>query len=112
MSLDDVLNQEIEAGKNTPFEGAVEQPAQQGSFGGIVNLFRVETGREPLEVYQTSPLCFDGSRAMAKIVRGVSGFLAHYDFADITRSALLDIIFGGLEWAKEKSVNGQRIPQN
>lgn len=68
----------------------------------LKKLLTTETGPGPLTDYIDHPMNFNKSNGLAKILRGISGFLG----GNSLRLAVLDIVMGVLEFSKEKGTNG------
>ncbi len=68
--------------------------SQVSIYETIRGLLQIPTGVGSLEEYINSPLNFDGSEGLARILRGLAGFIG----ADVVRSAVVDIIFGLIQW--------------
>lgn len=64
-------------------------------FGGLMDLFRVETGTGEINDYIDLPLNFDRSEGLAQILRGAAGFIG----ANFLRSAILDVVVGFWRWS-------------
>lgn len=99
MSMLEEMNQ-VEGAK---FDPMLAMPEQQ-PFEPMVRppLFdfsklKAPTGSGHLEEYKTHPLNWNGSKPVARIIRGFSGLLGELNFA------VIDIIIGFFELSNEKS---------
>ena len=71
----------------------------------FVEILKIPTGPGSVEEYKDSPLNFDRSDGLSRILRGFSGIIG----ADVLRSAVVDIIFGIFKWVKDKAGRGVNI---
>lgn len=100
MKLDDVaINEQIPQEQE---EFVIPEKVQQEESGGGIDLsfLRAETGSGSIEDYLDHPMNFNNSKAIARMLRGAEGLFGSL------RLAIIDIVLGGLEFAKErKAVN-------
>lgn len=68
---------------------------EEGGRGFDFSFLMTETGEGSIEDYVDHPMNFNGSKSVARILRGATGFFGSL------RLAILDIILGVLEYAKE-----------
>lgn len=61
-----------------------------------LNFLKAETGQGSISDYIDSPLNFNRSNAIARVIRGLTGFLGNLNLA------LVDILIGVLEYMQEK----------
>jgi hypothetical protein len=64
----------------------------------LKKLLTTETGPGPLSDYIDHPMNFNKSKGLAKILRGISGFLG----GNSLKLAIIDIVIGALEFSKER----------
>jgi hypothetical protein len=68
----------------------------------IKKILTTETGPGPLSDYTDHPMNFNKSKGLARILRGISGFLG----GNSLRLAIIDIVVGALEFSKGSAKNG------
>lgn len=84
-------------GAATP-EMPPEEPQQaSGGLGFDFSFLLKETGRGAIEDYLEHPLNGKRSRGLAQVLRGATGL-----FGEGLRAALADILFGGMEYMRER----------
>jgi hypothetical protein len=100
-TIKDIINKDI----MEDFKEEVQQERQEAQQNSGIDLsfLKCETGSGSVEDYKEHALNFDGSMAMARILRGLSGFLGNLNYA------LADIVVGILEYAKQKNKPDQDI---
>lgn len=72
-------------------------PVPKG-LGIDLSILKTKTGEGGIENYQDHPLNFNKSKGMAQMIRGFTGLFGALDLA------IIDIIVGFLQVAKEKKV--------
>lgn len=61
-----------------------------------LSFLKAQTGAGQIEEYQEHALNFNGSKSVARIIRGLTGLLGELNFA------VVDILLGTLELAKDR----------
>ena len=80
-----------------PFEeDFTEDPGDPQTLHVDFSFLRTPTGPGSIEEYIDHPLNSTGSRGLAQIIRGISGFAGSLDLA------IIDITIGALQLAKER----------
>lgn len=79
-----------------------QSPGIRIDFSALWEFIKTDCGPGELEDYEKSPLSL-GSKGIARILWGISGFIG-YALKDLNRSAVVQIVVGLLELAKEKRV--------
>ena len=107
ITLDDIAN---EAAMDTL--PVIDTPEPEQFDQDVVNqnkrnellkkILTTETGPGPLSDYTDHPMNFNKSKGLAKILRGISGFLD----GNSLRLAIIDIFIGALEFSKERGTIG------
>jgi len=75
------------------------QPVSNGGSGFDISFLFKETGPGAIEDYIEHPLNAKRSRGLAQALRGATGL-----FGDGLKAALADILFGGMEYMRERRV--------
>ncbi len=69
----------------------------------VTSWLRSETGEGSVEDYVEHPMNFNKSKSVARMLRGLTGIMGNL------RLAVIDIVMGGMEFAKERK---QDTPAN
>jgi hypothetical protein len=69
------------------------------NLGFDLSFLKSPTGEGSIEDYLDSPLNFNSSRSMARIIRGLSGMLGSLDLA------IVDIFVGALDYLKSRKAS-------
>lgn len=102
MSINDEIMGETE--QIAPEVAATTPAAGEGTGGGSFRLpefLKAKTGAGAIENYIEHPLNFGKSKALAQIIRGLTGMWGALDYA------IIDIVMGALNFAKGKGANAQ-----
>jgi hypothetical protein len=95
MSIEDMIDKnEVHPGEVQREEVAPEQ--NTAGFNLDLSFLKTPTGEGELYEYMNHTLNFNQSKGMARIIRGLTGFLGNMNFA------IVDIFIGVLEFAKPK----------
>lgn len=92
-----------------PMEEVIEQ-AQYVPSVSFVDILKTPTGEGTIEDYLIHPLNFNESKGMARVLRGLTGFLGNINLA------IADVIIGALDVlqsnkkGKESNVHNGEIP--
>lgn len=62
----------------------------------VMGILKTETGEGEIDDYITHPLNFNGSKGMAQVIRGITGFAGNI------RLAIVDIIVGVIRLGQER----------
>ena len=71
-----------------------EEPTVKSRFD--LSLLKAQTGAGQVEDYQEHALNYNGSKSVARIIRGLTGLLGELNYA------VVDIIMGVLEFSKDR----------
>lgn len=85
-------------------ETAAATPAGDAPNGGrfrIPEFLKAKTGEGSIESYLDHPLNFVKSKALAQIIRGLTGMFGALNYA------IIDIVMGSLNFVKGKGANAQ-----
>jgi hypothetical protein len=92
-TLEEVVNQKVPPEK--PLELPDQEPVEQEqTFELNFGWLKTPTGDGPLEQYMDHPFNYNNSLAMARVLRGLTGFIGSLDLA------IADIVLGALEFIK------------
>jgi len=96
-----ILEEAMQKPKVEDFSTQNEDPAgvltvDSGPKIDFWEIIKTPTGPGSLDEYKESPLNFNKSEGLARILRGLAGFIG----ADILRSAVVDILFGFLQFVR------------
>lgn len=78
-------------------KGINEVKEDKGNW--LINMLKSETGEGTIQSYNNHPLNIKSNNYVSQIIRGMTGMLGSLNFA------ILDIILGGLGFAKETKEN-------
>lgn len=106
MSIEELVQQQ---GGSVPPVGAVEEPEEQvgGGLGIDFGFLLKPTGDGPIENYLDHPLNGKRSRGLAQALRGATGL-----FGEGLRAALADLVFGVMEYMRERKVEAANEAAN
>lgn len=107
ITLEDIANEEaqnIAAAAATEvdpgeYDQTVVDQNRRNEF--LKKLITTETGPGPISEYIDHPMNFNKSKGLARILRGLSGFMGNS-----LKLAIIDIVIGGLEFSKGRATNG------
>lgn len=93
---EELRNEEVAGTENMEFENVVEEEVESPGID-ILGILKAETGPGAAddEVYIQHPLNYNGSKGIARILRGITGMFG------VSRSALADILVGSYQLFKE-----------
>ena len=77
----------------------VIMPQPEDATPPIMAILKKETGAGEIDDYLAHPLNFNGSKALAQVVRGITGFFGGM------RYAIVDVIIGTLRHLAERGKN-------
>ena len=87
-----------------PFEDDFDDPGDPQPIRFDFGFLKTPTGPGPIDEYLDHPLNATGSRGMAQIIRGCTGFAGSLDLA------IIDITLGALQLVKEKNIPEPAAP--
>jgi hypothetical protein len=93
-SINELIDEEM---PEQSFAEVKEKETEGVSFN--FDFLKAETGQGAISDYIDSPLNFNRSSAIARVIRGLTGFLGNLNLA------LVDILIGVLEYMQEKKKN-------
>ena len=107
-TINDMISEKV---KEAPSIGKTESenesvaPNQEAgiNLSGIFDFVKTSTGAGSIDDYIENPLNFSGSKGLAQVLRGLSGFVG----AISEGFALVDIIIGAVRCSKEQKAGGQ-----
>jgi hypothetical protein len=77
-----------------------QENEQENKFFNVdLTFLKAETGEGEITDYKTHPLNFTSTDSLSRIIRGLTGLFGSLNYA------VVDIILGVLEYAKEKKNN-------
>lgn len=77
-------------------DGVQEESSSSSFFESMKELLSSNTGDGEVDEYISHPLNFNKSKAMARIIRGLTGIFGNLKYA------IIDVILGVIELSKEK----------
>lgn len=97
-AIGDFIDKEQTDGLTSIDQQVVEMDTEQvtPSRGFDLSILKAQTGAGQVEDYQEHALNWNGSKSVARIIRGLTGLLGELNFA------LVDILLGVLELSKDR----------
>lgn len=94
-AIGDFIDKEQTEGLQS-IDQVVEMDAPEPSKRFDLSFLKAQTGAGQVEDYQEHALNWNGSKSVARIIRGLTGLLGELNFA------LVDILLGVLELSKDR----------